>query len=177
MVRPVPVTYCRPEPPCVVTDIPKRANHCNVLSQRNDLNKLTHYDDTKKRAHHSHIVQAKENLKLSHSGASQKQVSGTNQPIKAFRQSNHWVWGLTQSLAIQIETKAMNHGWVNNLTTRHTDCRNNIHVLSNPTFYVTFDYLFELITKIRLSHKIFSIYKLNHHKIFASMKSVLLTIL
>ena len=24
MVRPVPVTYCRPEPPCVVTDIPKR---------------------------------------------------------------------------------------------------------------------------------------------------------
>ena len=25
MFRPGPVTYCRPEPPCVVTDIPKRA--------------------------------------------------------------------------------------------------------------------------------------------------------
>ena len=24
MVRPIPVSYCRPEPPCVVTDIPKR---------------------------------------------------------------------------------------------------------------------------------------------------------
>ena len=24
MFRPGPVTYCRPEPPCVVTDIPKR---------------------------------------------------------------------------------------------------------------------------------------------------------
>ena len=24
--RPGPVTYCRPEPPCVVTDIPKRDN-------------------------------------------------------------------------------------------------------------------------------------------------------
>ena len=34
------------------------------------LNKLTHNDETKKRAHDSHIVIAKENLKLSHGWAS-----------------------------------------------------------------------------------------------------------
>ena len=31
---------------------------------------LTHYDETKKRAHYSQLVRAKENLKLSHSGYS-----------------------------------------------------------------------------------------------------------
>ena len=37
---------------------------CN--SMENTLIKLTHHDETKKRAHDSHIVRAKENLKLSH---------------------------------------------------------------------------------------------------------------
>ena len=32
--------------------------------------KLTHYDETKKRAHDPQIVRAKENLKLSHGGPS-----------------------------------------------------------------------------------------------------------
>ena len=51
---------------------------------------LTHYIDTK-RAHDSQIVRAKENLKLSHGGPSQRQVSATNQPIKASRQDHHCV--------------------------------------------------------------------------------------
>ena len=41
--------------------------------------KLTHYDDTKKRAHDSEIVRAKENLKLSYGEPSHRQASGTNQ--------------------------------------------------------------------------------------------------
>ena len=48
--------------------------------------KLTHYNDTKKRAHDSQIVRAKENLKLSYGVPSQRQASGTNQPIKALCQ-------------------------------------------------------------------------------------------
>ena len=44
-----------------------------------------HYDKTKKRAHDSQIVRAKENLKLNHV----RHASGTNQPIKALRQGRH----------------------------------------------------------------------------------------
>ena len=47
--------------------------------------KLPHYDDTKKRAHDSQIVRAKEKLKLSYGGPSQRQASCTNQRIKALR--------------------------------------------------------------------------------------------
>ena len=47
------------------------------------------YDDTKKMAHGSQIVRAKENLKLSYGGPSQQQASGTNQRIKALRQDRH----------------------------------------------------------------------------------------
>ena len=50
---------------------------------------LTHYDEAKKMAHDSQIVRAKENLKLSNGGPSYRQASGTNPPIKAFRQSRH----------------------------------------------------------------------------------------
>ena len=43
------------------------------------LIKLTHYDETKKRAHDSQVAMiAKEDLKLSHGGPSQRQASGTN---------------------------------------------------------------------------------------------------
>ena len=41
-----------------------------VYHGKNTLINLTHYDETKKRAHDSHIVRAKENLKLSHGGSS-----------------------------------------------------------------------------------------------------------
>ena len=54
-----------------------------------NLIKLTHYDGTKKRAHDSQKVRAKEELKLSHSTPSQRQASGTNQRIKALRQCRH----------------------------------------------------------------------------------------
>ena len=47
--------------------------------------KLTHYDETKISAHDSQIVRAKENLKLSYDGSSQRQASGNNQQIKALR--------------------------------------------------------------------------------------------
>ena len=36
----------------------KPSNYCNVSSRRNTLIKLTHYDETKKRAHDSQIVRA-----------------------------------------------------------------------------------------------------------------------
>ena len=51
--------------------------------------KLTHYDGTKKRVHDPQIVKAKENFKLSHGGPSQRQASGTNQPIEALLQDHH----------------------------------------------------------------------------------------
>ena len=40
------------------------------IIMENTLIKLTHHDETKKRAHDSQIVRAKENLKLSHGGSS-----------------------------------------------------------------------------------------------------------
>ena len=49
------------------------------------------YDDTKKNTHDSHIIRAKENLKLSHVGSSQRQASGTNQRMEALRQGRHCV--------------------------------------------------------------------------------------
>ena len=42
---------------------------CNIIIE-NTLIKLTYHDETKKRAHDSQIVRAKENLKLSHGGSS-----------------------------------------------------------------------------------------------------------
>ena len=47
-------------------------------------NKITHYDETKKRTHDWQIVRAKENLKLNHGGPSQRQEPGTNQRIKLY---------------------------------------------------------------------------------------------
>ena len=64
-------------------------SYCNVSSQRNNLIKLTHYDETKKRSHDSQIVRAEVNLKLSYCGPSQRQASGTNQPVKALCQGCH----------------------------------------------------------------------------------------
>ena len=61
------------------------------IIMENTLIKLTLHDETKKRAHDSQIVRAKENLKLSHSGSGYRLASGTNPPIKALRQSRHRV--------------------------------------------------------------------------------------
>ena len=61
---------------------------------------MQYYYETKKMVCDSQIVRAKENLKLSYSGPSQRQASDTNQQIKAFRQGCHWVWGLTHRRAI-----------------------------------------------------------------------------
>ena len=47
------------------------------------------------------LIRAKENLKLSGGGPIYSQALGTNPPIKALRQSRHWVWGLTHRLAIE----------------------------------------------------------------------------
>ena len=41
-----------------------------IIMEKNTLIKLLHHDETKKRAHDSQIVRAKENLKLSHGGSS-----------------------------------------------------------------------------------------------------------
>ena len=46
-------------------------------------------DRTKKRVHESQMVGAKENIKLSHDGPSQRQVSGANQLLKALCQRRH----------------------------------------------------------------------------------------
>ena len=49
-----------------------------IITEKN-LIKLTHYDETKKRAHDSYTVKAKESLKLSYGGPSHVQASDTNQ--------------------------------------------------------------------------------------------------
>ena len=49
------------------------------------LIKLLHYDKTKKTAHDSQIVGAKENLNLSHGEPSQRQASETNSPMKEYK--------------------------------------------------------------------------------------------
>ena len=67
------------------------SNQCSASSQRNNQMKLTHYGDTKKKAHDSQIVRAKENHKLRYGGSRQTQAPGTNQRITAFRQGCHWV--------------------------------------------------------------------------------------
>ena len=54
-----------------------------IISENNQI-KLTHYDDTKKRANDSQIVRAKENLKLSYGGPSQRQASSTNYALKLY---------------------------------------------------------------------------------------------
>ena len=56
----------------------------SYLSQRDNLIKLTHYDETKKGAHDSQIFRAKTT-----GGPSQRQASGTNRPIKALHQGRH----------------------------------------------------------------------------------------
>ena len=58
----------------------------NAMYHHRETIKLTHYDDTKKRVHDWQIVRAKENIKLSYGGPSQRQASGTNQRIKTLRQ-------------------------------------------------------------------------------------------
>ena len=45
------------------------------IIMENTLIKLTLHDETKKRAHDSQIVRAKENLKLSHGGSSYRWAS------------------------------------------------------------------------------------------------------
>ena len=63
-----------------------------------------HYDETKISFHNSQIVRAKENLKLSDRGPSHSQASGTNPPIKALRQSRHWV-SEAWPTAVQLKRK------------------------------------------------------------------------
>ena len=58
-------------------------------------------------AQNSQIVRAKENLKLSYGGPTQRQVPGTNQQIKALRQFHHLVSGLTHRRAIKEKTIAI----------------------------------------------------------------------
>ena len=64
-------------------------NLCNASSQGNKLIKLTHFDEIKKKAHDSQMVRAKQNLKLSTSGSSQRQASGTHQRMQNLRQGHH----------------------------------------------------------------------------------------
>ena len=45
-----------------------------------------YHNETKKRAKDSQIVRAKENLKLSHGGPSQRQTSDTNSPMQVLGQ-------------------------------------------------------------------------------------------
>ena len=76
MTLKIVIEYAQEIPQSQTTDKPKAqltwnpSNSYNVSSWRKILIKLTHYDETKKRAHDSQIVRAKENLKLSHDGSS-----------------------------------------------------------------------------------------------------------
>ena len=78
-----------------------------IIMEKHSKIILTHHDETKKRAHDSQIVRAKENLKLSHGGSSYGYASGLNSTIKALRQSRHRVCGLTHRRAIKEETIAI----------------------------------------------------------------------
>ena len=63
---------------------------CTIIEkQTNQINTL-HYA-TKKIAHDSQVVRAKENLKWSHGVPSYRQASGTNPSIEASHQSHHCV--------------------------------------------------------------------------------------
>ena len=84
-----------------------------------------------KKAHDSQIVEAKENLKLSHGGPSYSQALATKPPIKALRQSCHWVRGLANRRAIKEETIAINRDWVYKQACRLS---RDIQVISN-VFY------------------------------------------
>ena len=55
------------------------------LAYRNNIIKLTHYDETKKMVYDSQIVRANKNLKLSHVGSSYSQASGSNPPSLGLR--------------------------------------------------------------------------------------------
>ena len=60
--------------------------HCIIIEKQS--NQINRYDDTKKRAHDSQVVRAKENLKLSDGGPSQRQASDTNQLFDTCFNSN-----------------------------------------------------------------------------------------
>ena len=68
---------------------------------------------------------------------SQRQVSDTNQPMKALHEGHHWVWGLTHHRAIKEEAIAINSDWVyiNACIWSH-----DIHVVSY--FSITFNIFF-----------------------------------
>ena len=61
----------------------------STLSNRNNLIKFTHYDETKTMNYDLQIVRAKENLKLSHGGSSLGQASDTNPSMKVLCQGRH----------------------------------------------------------------------------------------
>ena len=67
----------------------------DVSPQRNKLIKSTYHDETNKRGHDSQMVRAKENLKMSYGGSSQRQSSCTNPRTEALPQSRHWAWAGT----------------------------------------------------------------------------------
>ena len=64
------------------------------LVQRNNQIKLTHYDDTKKMAHDSQKVRAKENLKLSYGGPAndnrQAPTDGLKPYVRSVIKSEPW---------------------------------------------------------------------------------------
>ena len=71
------------------------------------LIKLTHNDETIKRAHDLQIVAAKDNSKVSHGGFSRREASGTNQRIKALSQGRYCDCGPIHRRAIKEETIAL----------------------------------------------------------------------
>ena len=60
-----------------------------TIAMQHNTETILSNGETKSRAHDPDIVGAKEDLKLSHGGPSQRQASDTNLTFKAFRQSHH----------------------------------------------------------------------------------------
>ena len=102
-----------------------------------------------RRAHDAQIIRAKENLKLSYGGSSQRQALNTNQLIQALRQDHLEVWGLSHLRAIKEETTAINLDWVHN---QARSMSHDLHAVSCS--FITFDNCLKLITKMRLSNHI-----------------------
>ena len=120
-----------------------------VSSQRNNLIKLTPYDEIKKRAHNSQIG-LKQTPSLASMGpaktSTRHQPTDESKYVMALIESDAWPTILQLKRKPYLQT-------VIGFTTRHAD-RRMISMLCH-NFFITFGYLFELITKIRLSFNSF----------------------
>ena len=134
---------------CITTE--KQSNHISILYRikersskltgRQSKKKYVHTIESRKEALNSQADRAKENLKLSHGGLSQREASGTNQPMKCIDRSSLSL-RTAHCHTIEEETIAINSDWVSNQACRLS---HNIYVVTH--ILIMIDYLFYYLTK------------------------------